>query len=247
MEIFNPNITGSVTLNGDTITTWPTGSGGGSVITNTVQFEFSASQLTVDFSNVVDLTMYGSYYLVYLTGTGNGTTTIQQTALPAVFTNYDNWRSVSYFGAAYSGISGSYTFPALEYIGTYAFYTSTNITNYGSRGITEFNAPKAKKLGYGALGYQSLMVSASLGTDTTLEYLGPNALQNCSSLTYVDISTISGSDALGGQAASNNVFINVASGGTIYVPSFYETNNAGSPDGDIVYLRDTKGWTINYV
>jgi len=29
MEIFNPNITGSVTLNGDTITTWPTGSGGG--------------------------------------------------------------------------------------------------------------------------------------------------------------------------------------------------------------------------
>jgi len=152
-------------------------------------------------------------------------------------------KNVGYNGLYYVGFSGSYDFPSLEVLGSYAMAFSR---------MTEFNAPNLKFANNFCLGgttNMNILVSASLGTSTTLEKMNGSVFSNQVNLAYVDISTLSTSSInnLGGSPANNSVFNNVASGGTIYVPSFFETNNSGQPDGDIVYLRDTKGWTINYV
>lgn len=88
------------------------------------------------------------------------------------------------------------------------------------------------------------ITSASFNSATSI---GSYCFANCTSLSYISLTALSGSDAIGGGTTDQYVFNNVAISGSIYVPTFYETNDGGNPDGDLVYLRDTLGWTINYV
>jgi len=53
--------------------------------------------------------------------------------------------------------------------------------------------------------------------------------------------------ALGFGTGNDNVFTDAANSGSIDIPIFYATVNGGNPDGDLVYLSGTKGWTINYI
>jgi len=201
MEIFNPNITGSVTLNGDTITTWPTGSGGGGS-SPTLDFDTK----TLNLNGATDV--YGYQYYIGYTQFGYLNTGELVAGEAITLTNYSNLKNVGYNGLYYVGFSGSYDFPSLEVLGSYAMAFSR---------MTEFNAPNLKFANNFCLGgttNMNTLVSASLGTSTTLEKMNGSVFSNQVNLAYVDISTLSTSSInnLGGSPANNSVFNNVASG-----------------------------------
>jgi hypothetical protein len=75
-----------------------------------------------------------------------------------------------------------------------------------------------------------------------------NIFSGNTSMTYVNLSSLSGSTSLGGSVTNNNCFLNVPNTGFIQVPSYLSASNAGNPDGDLVYLKTTpRNWTINYI
>jgi hypothetical protein len=90
------------------------------------------------------------------------------------------------------------------------------------------------------------LTSVDLSSATTI---GPSCFTGCSSLTSINLSGLNNdSTALGGNSSGNACFFNVASGGTLTIPIYFATNGTGgTPDGDVSYLINVKGWTINYI
>jgi len=88
------------------------------------------------------------------------------------------------------------------------------------------------------------LVSASLPSLVTI---GANAFDSSTSLGFINLPALSGSDAIGGSPANNSVFNNTALSGSIIVPSFYSQSNAGGLDGDLSYLSSSRNWTINWL
>ena len=88
-----------------------------------------------------------------------------------------------------------------------------------------------------------------------IQQCGPAAFKGCTSLNSLNwprfgeepSNGLYEPTALGFSTGNGNVFLDVASGGTINIPILYSTVNGGSPDGDLVYLSGTKSWTINYI
>lgn len=87
------------------------------------------------------------------------------------------------------------------------------------------------------------LVSASF---PSCSFLGPGAFAFSSLLANVNLRGLSGSNALGGSTAATDVFTSTALSGSITIPSFYSSSNAGAPDGDLAYLI-SRAWTVNYV
>jgi hypothetical protein len=150
----------------------------------------------------------------------------------------------SYAFNSHAALTGSITFPKLKYIGYFGFRNSS--TNVACPSFTSFTAPSCSRVGINALQNNKQLVSASIGTATTLEFIGGSTFSGDSSLKYVYIPTLSGSGALGGSPANNSVFTSVAVSGSITIPSFYSSSNAGSPDGDLASLI-SNGWNVTYV
>ena len=98
------------------------------------------------------------------------------------------------------------------------------------------------------IGVQAFTISPELisASFDNCVFVERSAFNSCDSLKYVNLPALSGSNALGGSTGNDLVFNNAPVSGTIFVPSFYSSSNAGSPDGDLVYL-DSIGWTINYL
>lgn len=116
--------------------------------------------------------------------------------------------------------------------------------------ITNLNIPNVVIIGPGAFRQASppenptiQLSSISFLYATTV---GVNAFTNWSNLTSINLPALSGSGALGGNPDNNNVFTGVPNSGSITVPGFYATNNAGAPDGDIQYLIG-KSWSVTYL
>jgi hypothetical protein len=104
-------------------------------------------------------------------------------------------------------------------------------------------------IGQSAFAFCTGLTSAPVGWSC-----GPFAFNGCTNLNFVNwpnFGTFNDGQfsnvALGQGTGNNNVFQNVASGGTINIPTAFATVASGNPDGDLVYLSGTKGWTINYV
>jgi hypothetical protein len=175
-----------------------------------------------------------SYYLPNVTSMGT-----------QVFTQNDALTSISLpkltgsiSNGAFQGcdVLATVSIPSASAVGNQAFQvcgalnslTFPNITSVGSQAfdrctsLSQFNFPLV----------------------TTV---GANAFDGCTSLLTVNLSGLSGSNALGGSPTNNNVFNGVGITGTITVPIFYQTNNGGNPDGDLQYLVSSKGWTVNYI
>lgn len=239
------DITGSLYVNGTSIT----GSGGGGGGSSTMYPTIDWGTKTIDLTGVKNIGAYEFYQLSYF-GQGTTVTEIQRdTSNVFTLSNVDDLETTGYFSLAYTPFTGSITFPKLKAIGYNTFYSNANIAgpSYGYRCFQEFNAPSCSYVGYQAFGYNQGMISCSIGTATNIEFIGGNAFTNCAQMQYLDLRTISGSNALGGSPANNNVFFNIATGGTAYVPSFLSASNVTQPDGDIDYLQNTRGWTINWV
>jgi hypothetical protein len=89
------------------------------------------------------------------------------------------------------------------------------------------------------------LISASFASVSSVP---ANIFQGNTSMTYVNLSGLVGSTALGGSTGNNNCFLNTPNVGFIQVPSYLSASNAGNPDGDLQYLTTApKSWTINYI
>ena len=99
----------------------------------------------------------------------------------------------------------------------------------------------------------SIQANAFSGAGTTtysgslVSSIADAAFQSAASMQQIWLPSLSGSTAIGGSTGQTNTFTGVAVSGSISVPSFYSTVNGGSPDGDLVYLSSSRGWTINYL
>ncbi len=109
--------------------------------------------------------------------------------------------------------------------------------------LTNVNFPKLEIMGTGTFQGSEGLISASFAL---LESFGPSCFSGCTSLNWLYVPSLSGSNAIGGSSDANGCFLDVANSGSITVPSFYQTNNAGNLDGDLAYLV-TKGWAITWV
>jgi hypothetical protein len=124
-----------------------------------------------------------------------------------------------------------------------SFARNTSITNTdfvsGSIGIGSGSALTSTFSG------STSLVSASFPNALIV---GNNTFLGCTSLGFVNLPSLSsiGGYPLGSTTGNNNVFLDTALSGSITVPSFLSSSNAGSPDGDLTYLSG-RGWTINYV
>ena len=125
--------------------------------------------------------------------------------------------------------------PNLTTIGDSAFIqcklTDVNFSRVVSVGSSAFNNCRSLQI-----------VRLPLATS-----IGSGAFQFCSSLSYIKLPSLTGANALGGDPGYTATFFNVAQGGTIYVPAYYQTNNNGGLDGDLNYLKNTKGWSIVWI
>lgn len=82
---------------------------------------------------------------------------------------------------------------------------------------------------------------------SSILYIENNAFRDAISQTQIWLPGLSGSTAIGGSTGQTGTFQDIKTSGSISVPSFYSTVNGGSPDGDLVYLSSSRGWTINYL
>ena len=204
---------------------------------------FDYDTLDIDFLGVRNIDAASYWLLVEQVGVGVDPSAIAYSASAVSLSNYDAIETIGHRSFQAAPIQGSYTFPSLKSIGSNAF----QIGWPQSASLTEFIAPSCSYVGISAFSAQNQLVSASIGTSTTVKLIGPGTFFNNTSLKWVYLPTLSGSNALGGSPSYDQTFENVASSGTITVPSFYSSSNGGGPDADLTYLSGTKGWTINYV
>lgn len=114
--------------------------------------------------------------------------------------------------------------------------------------LTTVKLGAATSVGTGA--FQNCVNLTDLSTDGPLANVttvGAGAFSGCTNLTYIDLSGLSGPNALGGSPTNNNVFSGVGVGGSLLVPIEYQTNNAGEVDGDIAYLVNVQGWGVQWI
>ena len=154
----------------------------------------------------------------------------------ASFTNLENIPNLA-FSACTNISSSGYNFGNFTgSIGTQAFSNNEKIVN------TNF-VSGAISLNINVFGNCDTLVSASFVNAISV---GGTCFASSPLLSYVNLPALSGSIALGGSTGNNSVFNNTALSGSITVPSFYSSSNAGAPDGDIAYLIG-RSWTVNYI
>jgi hypothetical protein len=155
----------------------------------------------------------------------------------------------SSYGTGSIGSQGFYNCTSLTYSSLNDLEFTNNIGDSAFRGCTglvEINFPQALTVLNGAFLNCTNLVSASLSSATTI---GPSCFgisPSTGSLQYVFLPSVSGSTGLGGNTGNTNVFLNQSNSGSITIPSFYSSSNAGTPDGDLSYLIG-KGWSVTYV
>ena len=89
--------------------------------------------------------------------------------------------------------------------------------------LTSINLPKATKIG--VLAFSTLPAITLINIPKCL-YLGINSLVN--------------------SPGNNNVFLNIKTGCTINANIALKTNNAGAPDGDLTYAKNTRSAIVNF-
>lgn len=103
--------------------------------------------------------------------------------------------------------------------------------------------PVATSIAGDAFGQSGLIIFSG----SSILTLANNAFRTATSMQQIWLPGLSGSTAIGGSTGATGTFQDIKTSGSISVPSFYATVNGGSPDGDLVYLSGTRGWTINYL
>ena len=143
-----------------------------------------------------------------------------------------HWNSYMVFTSSLKSLN----FPNLQYIEQGAFLYQN--------GFTKINFPKVDTIENSAFQYCGSMISASF-EKATLIY--SYAFSDCGNLKYVYLPNLNNPWSIGNSAFGNHVFMNCADSGSIYVPSFLSASNNGGLVGDLDYLQNTKGWTINWL
>jgi hypothetical protein len=208
-------------------------------------FYLDTNLVTASFSSATSVGTYGFY----------GCTNLATLNLPKV-TTLGSFAIVNTFALT------TLDLPELVTAGEWAFVSSTSLQSVKAPKL--INVPDYAFNACQSLGIVDLRSATTLGTGvffncTTLYDLfsdgplanvttiGANAFQGCTNLTYIDLSGLSGANALGGSPLNNNVFSGAAVGGYIQVPIEYQTNNAGGLDGDLAYLQNVQGWSIGWI
>ena len=148
-------------------------------------------------------------------------------------TGSQNLETIGYNAFRNNEITGAISIPSVTYIAEEAFVLSQALTSVSF----------SNSLTAGGFNNSITLQSASFASAETCY---ENGFNNCSSLVYVNMPSLTGSNALGGSPLNDFTFLNVADSGSINIPVEYQTNNSGNPDADLQYLSG-KGWTINYV
>ena len=121
--------------------------------------------------------------------------------------------------------------------GYFAFYRCVSLTSVsfpevvhvgtqsfeGCSLLTSINLPKATKIGFFAF---STLPAITLINIPKCLYLGTNLLVN--------------------SPGNDNVFLNIKTGCTINTNIALKTNNAGAPDGDLTYAKNTRSAIVNF-
>lgn len=208
-------------------------------------FYLDTNLVTASFSSATSVGTYGFY----------GCTNLATLNLPKV-TTLGSFAIVNTFALT------TLDLPELVTAGEWAFVSSTSLQSVKAPKLISvpdyaFNACQA-------LGIVDLRSATTLGTGAffncstlydlysdgplaNVTTIGANAFQGCSNLTYINLSGLTGANAIGGSPLNNNVFSGVAVGGYITAPIYYQTNNAGGLDGDLAYLQNVQGWQIGWV
>ena len=129
-------------------------------------------------------------------------------------------------------------FSSLETAGNLCFYSCTALTSISLLALTTA----------GNLCFYSCtaLTSISLPLLTTAGYF---CFAGCTALTTISLPALAAANtSLGGTSGDDNVFHNIIGKTiTLTVPVYFQTNDGGNPDGDIVSLAANNNETIIYV
>ena len=139
-----------------------------------------------------------------------------------------------------------YSCTALTSISLLALTTAGNLCFYSCTALTSISLPLLTTAGTFCISNCTALTTISLPALTTA---GDYCFDGCTALTTISLPALTAANtSLGATSGDNSVF-NGITGKTITltVPVYFQTNNGGSPDGDIQYLAANNNETIIYV
>lgn len=139
-------------------------------------------------------------------------------------------------GAAYSSYPLAWAnFPAVTSFGPRVFSYCNN--------LTLLTAPKAVSVGQYFINRSAIKNLSFPNLTTCADLAFASEIANSQMQTIYMPKLVN----LGPTVANNNVFFNTKIGVTITVKASLQTVNAGSPDGDLVWVSGARGATIIYI
>jgi hypothetical protein len=233
--------------------------GGGDIITNQTDFEdrldFNVSGVTLGSFEIQNNNVYANFN--YSSWSGNPFTFVDNAFTGS---NATALYSIAPFNPSFRMFNGVTSLQSIYLVDI--FYKERSgldfARSFGQQsfnGCTGLTSDKIIIDPYSFIGQSAFAFCTGLTSAPAVWQYGPFAFNGCTNLNFANWPNLGIQNdgqgpspvAIGQSTGDNNVFQNVANGGTINVPSFYATVNAGNPDGDLVYLSGTKGWTINYI
>ena len=131
----------------------------------------------------------------------------------------------------------------LTHINVRAFYDCTSLTSISIPEVLTIDSSAAGGVN-GTFQNCTSLTSFIAPKLTTIQNNGYYLLANCSSINTISMPALT---TLGGTVGDNNIFYLIKTGCTITVPIVFQTNNSGSPDGDLQYAITTRGATVIYI
>ena len=111
--------------------------------------------------------------------------------------------------------------------------------------LTSVSFPEVVHVGTQSFLECSLLTSINLPKATTI---GVFAFSTLPAITLINIPKCLylGDNVLVNSPGNNNVFLNIKTGCTINTNIALKTNNAGAPDGDLTYAKNTRSAIVNF-
>lgn len=205
--------------------------------TNITYFEDTTGKITSLAAQAFRATVnmiYGIFNGVTSTGSGTGGT-------------FQNATSLQYVTMPNLVTIGNTTFSGCSALNTVSYPLATSIGNNAFLNCTSLvtlTFPEVLTIGSTVFQGCTSLKNFSAAKATTAGGTGGNTFRSCTSIETINIPKCT---ALAPTALDNNNFLLIKTGCVISVNVALQTNNAGGPDGDLVYAVGTRGATVNYI